>query len=357
MVKEGIINLYKPVGMTSHDCVNRIRRMTGIKRVGHTGTLDPNASGVLPICIGSAARITEYLDLDLKEYRCELVLGLETDTLDVWGKVLADRRSEVLGTYADDQACGALERGRIFATLREFEGVQEQIPPVYSAIRVDGVRLYEYARRGQEVDLEAKTRRVFIESVRPEKAEARDDGLYVTFSMVCSKGTYVRSVCRDLGEKLGTGAAMTALERTASGVFRAEDSVRLDELMALRDGDDVRDPETGRFISYARADEEKLNAFILPADTPLVNFGRAMLPAETAGRFVNGWHVAPDEAVIEKEPVYASKDFPLPIRPEFRAAYNLYDAESGGAPEFLGVAFFSEEYGKLVADKVFRKNP
>ena len=144
----GILNINKPAGMTSHDVVSAVRRTLGIRKAGHTGTLDPMAEGVLPVCIGKGTRITEYLDLDLKSYRCTLVPGLVTDTLDIWGNVLKE---------ADPGETAALSRKDIEDAFRPFNGVIEQKPPMYSAIRVKGKHLYEYARRLDIADEKAKT--------------------------------------------------------------------------------------------------------------------------------------------------------------------------------------------------------
>lgn len=152
MIRNGIINLLKPAGMTSHDGVRLLRRLTGIKRIGHTGTLDPMAVGVLPICIGSAARITEYLDLDYKKYRCEMQLGLETDTQDIWGAILRDNRGNFI-----------FDGEKIKEVLSSFQGMISQYPPGYSAVRVNGKRLYEYARKGEEVEI--KPRQVNIKNI------------------------------------------------------------------------------------------------------------------------------------------------------------------------------------------------
>ena len=134
MIKDGIINLLKPAYMNSTDGVQLLRKLTGIKKIGHAGTLDPMAVGVLPLCIGSATRITEYLDLDYKKYRCEMQLGIETDTQDIWGTVISDNRD----SYAADES-------KIKEVLNGFQGVISQYPPLYSAVRVKGRRLYEYS--------------------------------------------------------------------------------------------------------------------------------------------------------------------------------------------------------------------
>lgn len=322
MIKEGIININKPAGMTSHDCIYVLRRVTGIKRIGHTGTLDPNATGVLPICIGSSSRVAEYMDLDYKAYHCTLTLGLETDTLDIWGAVLADKR----GTFICTEA-------QIRDAFAGFSGKISQYPPKYSAVRIGGRRLYEYARSGEEIEI--KPREVYIESLDIEDIDLEKNE--ITFSVTCSKGTYIRTICSDVGTILGCGAAMSALTRTRSGVFTLEDAVPLATLQA-------------------GLSEEEINAYILPTDTPLVNFGVAVIKTEERAKwFVNGGHIRFSETEILKRPKFADCDPPMGIREEYRAAYNLYAPLQGGEGKgaFLGVAFYNKEYKKLVADKVF----
>ena len=209
---QGIVNVFKPQNFTSHDCVAILRGVTGIKKIGHTGTLDPMATGVLPCCIGKATRIIEYLDNDLKEYECTMRMGMTSDTMDIWGNV----------TYAEHVVIP--DDVRIIRTLKSFEGNIEQIPPKYSAVRVNGRRLYEYARAGKDVDI--RPRKVMIQSI--DILSIINDE--VRFKMKCGKGTYVRSVCHDAGELLGTGAVMTQLCRTSNGAFKAEDAVDIREI-------------------------------------------------------------------------------------------------------------------------------
>lgn len=308
--------------MTSHDCIYALRRVTGIKRIGHTGTLDPNATGVLPICIGSSSRVAEYMDLDYKTYRCTLMLGLETDTLDIWGEVLADKRGMFTCTEA-----------QIREAFSGFSGKISQYPPKYSAVRVGGRRLYEYARSGQEIEI--KPREVYIKSLEIEKTDLEKNE--VTFSVSCSKGTYIRTICADVGTKLGCGAVMSALIRTRSGVFTIEDAIPLEILQA-----DLSD--------------EEINAYILPTDTPLVHFGIAVIRTENRAKwFVNGGHIRFSETEILKRPVFESCDPPMGIREEYKMAYNMYAPPKDGGEKgtFLGVAFYNKQYNKLVADKVF----
>lgn len=211
----GIIIVDKPQGKTSHDIVYFIRKLTGIKKVGHTGTLDPMATGVLPICIGAATKIADMLTLSDKEYVAELILGKTTDTQDAEGQVLSE--SEVNCT--EDE---------IRAAIMSFVGEIEQVPPMYSAIKQNGKKLYELARQGIEV--ERNPRKVTINSIDILKI----DGKSVTIDVSCSKGTYIRTLCEDIGKKLGTGAYMNTLRRTKTGVFDISQSHTIEELGTLK---------------------------------------------------------------------------------------------------------------------------
>ncbi|SCZ76843.1 tRNA pseudouridine(55) synthase TruB [Acidaminobacter hydrogenoformans] len=210
----GILNVYKPAGMTSHDVVAILRRITRMKRIGHTGTLDPMATGVLPVCLGKATKIVEFLSSEDKAYRCAMCLGKVSDTQDIWG--------EVTSTEAPLPSEAAVRD-----TLISMVGEIEQIPPMYSAVKVGGRKLYELAREGIVIEREARIR--WIRSIKILSIEKGN----VVFDVVCSKGTYIRTLCHDVGQTLGCGAVMTALERTASGVFTLENAITLETLEAM----------------------------------------------------------------------------------------------------------------------------
>lgn len=210
----GILNINKPAGMTSHDVVAILRRLTRQKRIGHTGTLDPMATGVLPVCLGKATRIVEFLSEDDKSYRCEMRLGLTSDTQDIWGEVT-------------ETGISLPEAEAVRAALMSMLGEIHQIPPMYSAVKVGGKKLYELAREGIEIQREARVR--FIRSIQILSADAGD----VVFDVTCSKGTYIRTLCHDVGQMLGCGAVMCALERTSSGVFTLEQALTLEALEAM----------------------------------------------------------------------------------------------------------------------------
>jgi tRNA pseudouridine55 synthase len=218
----GIINVLKPPGMTSHDIVNYIRLLKGIKKVGHTGTLDPGAAGVLPVCVGKATRVAEYLISYDKCYRAECTLGASTDTQDSFGRVLEVR----------DASCLAV--GDIEAMLMTFVGSQEQIVPMFSAVKVQGKKLYELARAGQRLEREA--RRINVYSIKLlDYEDLGTPAPRVLFEVTCSKGTYVRTICHDLGQRLGYGGYMSFLIRTRVGVFDLSKSVTLEELKEYAD--------------------------------------------------------------------------------------------------------------------------
>ncbi|MEK6549884.1 MAG: tRNA pseudouridine(55) synthase TruB [Nitrospirota bacterium] len=229
---DGVLVVNKPAGWTSHDVVARARVLLGVAKVGHTGTLDPAATGVLVLCLGKATRIAEYLVNADKEYRAVLRLGVATDTQDATGTVIAE-------------AGGALpDRAAIEAVMGRFVGQHRQVPPMYSAVKIQGVPLYKSARAGRTVDRPAReytVRSLQILSVTPRvpvaPSNATGDGppptIDVTFDVVCSKGTYVRTLCADIGEALGVGGHLAGLERRRAGRFGIEDALTLDDLAAL----------------------------------------------------------------------------------------------------------------------------
>lgn len=212
----GIVIIDKPHGCTSHDMVNLMRRLTGIKKVGHTGTLDPMATGVLPVCVGSATKVADMLTLSDKCYMAEFVLGMTTDTQDADGEVLTECAVDC-------------EEQDIRDAVNSFVGEIEQIPPMYSAIKQDGKKLYELARKGIEV--ERKSRKITIHSIDILKI----DGERVTIKVYCSKGTYIRTLCEDIGIKLHVGAYMNTLRRVRTGPFTIEESHTVDELYGLKE--------------------------------------------------------------------------------------------------------------------------
>lgn len=214
-MRDGIINIDKPAGWTSHDVVAKIRGLLRVKKVGHAGTLDPEATGVLPICFGKGTKVVPFLMDAEKEYDAVLRLGEETDTQDATGRIV--RTVEV--------PSGIEEQVR--ETVASFIGTYEQMPPMYSAVKVKGVPLYRSARAGKVVERAART--VSIREIGFKGIEGRD----VAFSVVCSKGTYVRTLCADIGAKLGVGGHLLRLRRSRAGQFRIFDAVGLNEFCEL----------------------------------------------------------------------------------------------------------------------------
>lgn len=209
----GVINIYKNTGMTSFDVVAIVRRVAKMKKVGHTGTLDPAASGVLPVCLGKATKIIDYIMENKKVYRVNLKLGMVTDTYDLEGEVLRE------------EDASHITKDEILNCINSFLGTIDQVPPMYSALKQNGVRLYELARQGIEVHREA--RKVTIYSIENIKIESNDN---IQMDVCCSKGTYIRSLCYDIGEKLNVGATMTALERIQNGTFTKEEAINIEDL-------------------------------------------------------------------------------------------------------------------------------
>lgn len=212
----GIINVYKEKGYTSHDVVAKLRGILGQKKIGHTGTLDPDAEGVLPVCLGKATKVCDLLTDKDKTYHAILLLGQATDTQDVSGQVL--KSAEVTSSIKE-----------VYQAIQSFKGDYAQVPPMYSALKVNGKRLYELAREGKAVEREARLVRIheikIHEIVLPR----------VSMTVTCSKGTYIRTLCHDIGEKLGCGGCMEQLLRTRVGPFYIEDSLKLEEIEILND--------------------------------------------------------------------------------------------------------------------------
>lgn len=210
---DGIINIYKEKGYTSHDVVAKLRGILKTKKIGHTGTLDPDAEGVLPVCVGKATKVCDMLTEKDKTYRTVLLLGKTTDTQDVSGKILQE--SVIPKDMSEKQ---------IKTVIMQFTGEYMQIPPMYSALKVNGKKLYELARQG--IEIERKARAVKIFHIGIEKIELPR----ITMTVECSKGTYIRTLCNDIGEKLGVGACMEELTRLKTGTFSIEDSVRISDV-------------------------------------------------------------------------------------------------------------------------------
>ena len=274
----GVLNIFKPKGMSSFDAVRVVKKVAGTGKVGHTGTLDPEATGVLPICIGKATKIIDYIMDSEKVYEVTLKLGIRTTTYDLEGEVLEER----------DPA--HLTEEEILNAINSFKGEYSQIPPMYSALKQNGVRLYELARKGIEV--ERKGRLVNIYNLEDIKI----NNPYISMKVTCSKGTYIRSLCYDIGEKLGVFATMTQLNRAKTSVFSQEKSININELT-----------------------KENINDYILSMEEALEKYDKIIVNKKYVKLLVNGVRVA--DGRFTKDKVINNK------------LYRVYDDENN----FIGL--------------------
>jgi tRNA pseudouridine55 synthase len=283
----GILNINKGLGLTSFDAVRKIKKIAHTKKVGHTGTLDPEASGVLPICIGGATKFADYIMKDDKVYRATLRLGIVTDTYDKEGAVL--RTSEV--TSSEEE---------VISVINSFTGRIKQVPPMYSALKVNGQRLYSLARQGIEIERAARDIEIFsIEIIEMDLP-------FVVFDVKCSKGTYIRSLCYDIGEKLGCGGAMWALVRTRSGFFDIENSIRLEDLT-----------------------EENIADHLISVEKALWNYPSAAFETKYAKLLLNGVSLMDNNAIGSLT---------------MDVMYKVYDEDS----KFIGIGKLSQSGFKMV---------
>jgi tRNA pseudouridine55 synthase len=253
-IVQGFLNLNKPFDWTSHDCVARVRRLLRLKRVGHAGTLDPAATGVLPIAFGKATRLLQYLPGN-KAYQATVRFGVQTTTDDLQGEIITSA------------PCAGLSLAEVKAVLPQFQGRIEQIPPSYSAIQVDGKRLYDLARRGEQVEVPVRTVEVFqIEILDWREGEFPE----LDLAIACGSGTYIRAIARDLGAVLQTGGTLAALIRTASSGFNLADSLTLSDLETQL--------QTETFQATA-------------PDAPLLHLPTVILPAESAQKWCQGQRI------------------------------------------------------------------
>lgn len=259
---DGILNIYKEAGYTSFDVVAKLRGILKERKIGHTGTLDPEATGVLPVCIGKATKLCELLLDKEKTYEAVMLLGVTTDTEDMTGNILTESKTQI----TEDAVRTAAEK---------FKGEYGQIPPMYSALKVDGKRLYELAREGKEI--ERKPRNVEIFENMPLSFEKDEEGFVktVTLRIRCSKGTYIRSLLRDMGEYLGCGACMKSLVRTQAGTFTIDTAITLDEVEQARD-------------------EGRLSEVIRPIDSFLMKYPAVSVVPEFEKYLYNGNQLSSD---------------------------------------------------------------
>ena len=247
----GVLNVYKEKGFTSHDVVAKLRGIAGQKKIGHTGTLDPDAEGVLPVCLGKATKLCDLLTDKDKTYEAVMLLGITTDTQDISGTVLEEKSTD------------GITREMTEEIIRGFIGDYDQVPPMYSALKVQGKKLYELARQGIEV--ERKARRVKILDIEILEVDLPR----VRMSVTCSKGTYIRTLCDDIGQRLGCGACMEKLLRTRVERFKIEDSLKLSEIQELKD-------------------QGKLETILLSIDSMFPNLAKVTLDEATSCAVKNG---------------------------------------------------------------------
>lgn len=300
----GIINIYKEKGFTSHDVVAKLRGILKQKKIGHTGTLDPEATGVLPVCLGSATKLCDMLTEKQKEYIAKVRLGVVTDTQDMTGTILSE------------EEVGAKEE-EVIRVVQSFIGHYEQIPPMYSALKVNGKKLYELAREGKVIERKARPVEIYyidILSINLPELEIR---------VGCSKGTYIRTLCHDIGQTLGCGAAMAALERTKSGQFSLDSALTLTELEA----------------KLKEQDKEVISSLVIPVDRMFGEYEELRLLSE--------W-----ERLIQNGNSFEEKN----LRPECRkkdredkALYRVYLGED----TFMGVYEFRKKERKFCPVKMF----
>ncbi|MGN0427292.1 MAG: tRNA pseudouridine(55) synthase TruB [Agathobacter sp.] len=254
----GIINVYKEKGYTSFDVVAKLRGVYHQKKIGHTGTLDPDAEGVLPVCLGKATKVCDLLTDKDKEYEAVLLLGKETDTQDISGKILAEAKVQA-------------SEEEVERVIHSFIGAYDQIPPMYSALKVEGQKLCDLARKG--ITVERKARRVQIYGIEIEKMDLPE----VTIKVHCSKGTYIRTLCHDIGEKLGCHGCMKSLIRTRVSAFSLEEAHRLSEI------------------------EEKPTSWILPVDVVFSSYEKAVVSDQAEKFIVNGNRISQDYLLDMKD--------------------------------------------------------
>ena len=312
----GILNIYKEKGYTSHDVVARLRGIAGQKKIGHTGTLDPEAEGVLPVCLGRATKVCDMLTDKDKTYEAVLLLGRVTDTQDTTGKVLSERP-----VNDPDLPGGPVTEQKAEECIRGFIGTYDQIPPMYSALKVGGKKLYELAREGKTV--ERKSRRVMIYDIR-----IKDISLpRIRMEVDCSKGTYIRTLCHDIGEKLGCGGCMEQLLRIRAGRFPIEASRKLDEVEKL-----VR---AGR-----------LEEILIPVDQMFEDLGEIRLKAQYNYLAYNGNPFGNSHIAHRNPPkanITANRNSPEDSQ------FRVYDSRGN----FIGIYHYDMETGRFRPEKMF----
>ena len=291
---DGIVNVDKPLGITSHDVVYRLRRILKTKKIGHTGTLDPEASGVLPMCVGRGTKLAEYLTAADKQYMARLQLGAFTDTQDASGEILERFQVDVT-------------EERIYDAVKSFTGEILQSPPMFSAIKIDGKKLYELAREGKTVEREP--RKITIHKIEIKNIDLEKS--CVDMLVDCSKGTYIRTLCNDIGASLGCGGYMSALRRTKSGRFEIEKSYTLEEIERMADAQDF--------------------GFLVPVGEALSEYKKIVLAERNANKVRNGIKISV-EGLAEGEiyRVFDEKNRFLALAQQDQGRFKIIKAFYGG---------------------------
>lgn len=296
---DGVINIYKEKGFTSHDVVAVVRKIVEQKKVGHTGTLDPEAEGVLPICLGKATKLADYIMAEKKEYTATVKFGITTTTEDASGEIL--ETTEVI-----------FNENKIKEVIDSFKGSYMQTPPMYSAIKVNGKKLYELARQGKEI--ERKARQIFIFDIEILEFLPPDS---IKIHVICSKGTYIRTLCSDIGKKLKCGAHMACLVRTASGDFKIENAITLSDLKVLKESNEI-----GRIL--------------ISIDEVLQSYHKVYVKEESTKLLYNGGRIYKD--------FFFDCDYPMVVGEKILA----YDSKKN----FVGIFEINQEEEK---NKIFIK--
>ena len=304
----GVIIVNKEAGFTSHDVVAKLRGILKQKKIGHTGTLDPDATGVLPVCLGHATKLCDMLTDKDKTYEAVMLLGRITDTQDTSGKTLSESDVEAL------RESGGLKDEIILEAIHSFIGEYDQIPPMYSALKVNGKKLYELAREG--IEIERKARPVVINSIESISI----DFPRVTMTVSCSKGTYIRTLCHDIGEKLGCGACMDKLKRTKVSTFTIENALKLDEIS------DIAKAESG------------MENYIIPVEKIFESYRVANTKKEYDRLIYNGNSLYSNMVELKDK-----------TKPEDNEAVKMYDSNG----KFMGIFVYDKKTRMFKVEKMF----
>ena len=302
---DGIINVYKEKGFTSFDVVAILRKITGTKKTGHTGTLDPDAEGVLPVCIGKATKLADRLTDTDKQYKAVMLLGIRTDTQDITGRVIQSMSRE--------DFYGRIDINTILSAFEHFTGDIMQIPPMYSAVKVGGVKLVDAARKGQQIERSPRKITVYGYSDISYDAENAE----VSFTVSCSKGTYIRTLCEDIGNYLKIPACMKSLVRTMASSLVTDDARTIEQIRAF-------------------ADEGRLSEILIPVDHMLKEYAPLTVKDASIKKIENGCRLYGDDidGIIPKEP---------------DAVYRMYDKDGN----FYALYRYMPEQMCLKSDRMF----